>query len=252
MHQPLLETAKLQLCRHSLFSEITSLRKLQLFMESHVFSVWDFMTLAKRLQQDLTCTRLPWLPPADPHAARLINEVILGEESDLHPETGYCSHFELYLEAMAEVGANTSSINRFVALQRQGLEATAALQAIEVLPGVARFVSDTLQLALNAPIHCVAATFLHGREHVIPGMFERILQSDEFIHRQAPTLCAYLKRHIELDTQDHGPAAEQLLDRLTNADPAYPQQANDAALAAVEGRIALWDEVRASLQEVHP
>lgn len=252
MHQPLLETAKLQLCGHSLFSEITSLRKLQLFMESHVFSVWDFMTLAKRLQQDLTCTRLPWLPPADPHAARLINEVILGEESDLHPETGYCSHFELYLEAMAEVGANTSSINRFVALQRQGLEATTALQAIEVLPGVARFVSDTLQLALNAPIHCVAATFLHGREHVIPGMFERILQSDEFIHRQAPTLCAYLKRHIELDTQDHGPAAEQLLDRLTNADPAYPQQANDAALAAVEGRIALWDEVRASLQEVHP
>lgn len=226
--------------------------KLQLFMESHVFSVWDFMTLAKRLQQDLTCTRLPWLPPADPHAARLINEVILGEESDLHPETGYCSHFELYLEAMAEVGANTSSINRFVALQRQGLEATAALQAIEVLPGVARFVSDTLQLALNAPIHCVAATFLHGREHVIPGMFERILQSDEFIHRQAPTLCAYLKRHIELDTQDHGPAAEQLLERLANADPAYPQQANDAALAAVEGRIALWDEVRASLQEVHP
>ncbi|AMN78216.1 MULTISPECIES: DUF3050 domain-containing protein [Pseudomonas] len=252
MHQPLLETAKLQLCGHSLFSEITSLRKLQLFMESHVFSVWDFMTLAKRLQQDLTCTRLPWLPPADPHAARLINEVILGEESDLHPETGYCSHFELYLEAMAEVGANTSSINRFVALQRQGLEATAALQAIEVLPGVARFVSDTLQLALNAPIHCVAATFLHGREHVIPGMFERILQSDEFIHRQAPTLCAYLKRHIELDTQDHGPAAEQLLERLANADPAYPQQANDAALAAVEGRIALWDEVRASLQEVHP
>ena len=252
MHQPLLETAKLQLCGHSLFSEITSLRKLQLFMESHVFSVWDFMTLAKRLQQDLTCTRLPWLPPADPHAARLINEVILGEESDLHPETGYCSHFELYLEAMAEVGANTSSINRFVALQRQGLEATAALQAIEVLPGVARFVSDTLQLALNAPIHCVAATFLHGREHVIPGMFERILQSDEFIHRQAPTLCAYLKRHIELDTQDHGPAAEQLLDRLTNADPAYPQQANDAALAAVEGRIALWDEVQGSLQEVRP
>jgi len=252
MHQPLLEKAKLQLCSHSLFLEITCLRKLQLFMESHVFAVWDFMTLAKRLQQDLTCTRLPWLPPADPHAARLINEVILGEESDLHPETGYCSHFELYLEAMAEVGANTSSINRFVALQRQGLEATAALQAIEVLPGVARFVSDTLQLALNAPIHCVAATFLHGREHVIPGMFERILQSDEFIHRQAPTLCAYLKRHIELDTQDHGPAAEQLLDRLTNADPAYPQQANDAALAAVEGRIALWDEVRASLQEVHP
>lgn len=252
MHQPLLETAKLQLCSHSLFSEITSVRKLQLFMESHVFAVWDFMTLAKRLQQDLTCTRLPWLPPPDPQAARLINEIVLGEESDEHPAKGYCSHFELYLEAMAEVGANTASINHFITLQRQGLEAHAALQEVEVLPGVVRFVSDTLNLALNAPTHCVAATFLHGREHVIPAMFQRILQSNELIHRQAPTLRAYLKRHIEMDTQDHGPAAEQLLERLVSADPAHAQQAHDAALAAMEGRIALWDEVQASLQEVRP
>ncbi|UII71712.1 DUF3050 domain-containing protein [Pseudomonas sp. HN11] len=252
MHQPLLETAKLQLCSHSLFTEITSLRKLQLFMESHVFAVWDFMTLAKRLQRDLTCTYLPWLPPADPQAARLINEIVLGEESDEHPGQGYCSHFELYLEAMAEVGCSTTAINHFIALQRQGLEATAALQEVDILPGVARFVSDTLHLALHAPTHCVAATFLHAREHVIPTIFERILQSDEFIHRQAPTLCAYLTRHIELDAQDHGPAAEQLLQRLASADPAYPQQANDAALAAVESRIAFWDEVRASLHGVHP
>ncbi|ONH54177.1 Protein of unknown function [Pseudomonas cedrina] len=251
MHQPLLETAKLQLCSHPLFSEITSLRKLQLFMESHIFAVWDFMTLAKRLQQDLTCTRLPWLPPADPQAARLINEIVLAEESDLHPGEGYCSHFELYLEAMTEVGASTLPINRFVALQRQGVEATAALQEIEVLPGVACFVSGTLHLALNAPPHCVAAAFLHSREHVIPTMFTRLLNADEWVRRQAPTLCAYLKRHIELDAQDHGPAAEQLLQRLASADPAYPQQANDAALAAVEGRIAFWDEVRASLQAVH-
>ena len=252
MHQTLLETAKLQLCSHAVFSEITSLRKLQLFMESHVFAVWDFMTLAKRLQQDLTCTRLPWLPPADPLAARLINEIVLGEESDEHPVQGYCSHFELYLEAMAEVGANTSSINHFVALQCQGLGATAALNQVELPPGVSRFVNDTLHLALHAPTHCVAATFLHGREHVIPGMFERILQSDEFIHRQAPTLCAYLKRHIELDATHHGPAAEQLLDRLASVDQTYPQQANDAALAAVQSRLAFWDELQASLQEVHP
>ena len=252
MHQPLLEKAKLQLCGHALFSEITSLRKLQLFMESHVFAVWDFMTLTKRLQQDLTCTRLPWLPPADPQAARLINEIVLGEESDEHPVQGYCSHFELYLEAMAEVGASTSPINRFVALQRHGLEAHAALQEVEAPPGVARFVSDTLHLALNAPTHYVAAAFVHGRERVIPTIFERILQSDEFIQRQAPTLCAYLTRHIELDTQDHGPAAEQLLERLINADPTFAQQADDTALAAVQSRIALWDEVRASLQEVRP
>lgn len=181
MHQSLLETAKLKLCRHSLFSEITSLRKLQLFMESHVFAVWDFMTLTKRLQQDLTCTRLPWLPPADPQAARLINEIVLSEESDEHPESGHCSHFELYLEAMAEVGADTVPINHFITLQRQGMQAHAALSEVEVPPGVARFVSDTLHLASHAPTHCVAAAFLHGRERVIPAMFAHILQSDEFL-----------------------------------------------------------------------
>ena len=252
MHQPLLEKTKLHLCSHPLFDEITSLRKLKLFMESHVFAVWDFMTLAKRLQQDLTCTRLPWLPPVDPQAARLINEIVLGEESDRHPRQGHCSHFELYLEAMAEVGARTSAINHFVALLREGQEANAALREVATPPGVARFVSATLHSALNAPTHCVAAAFVHGRECVLPAMFQRILQVDKVIHEQAPTLFGYLKRHIELDTQDHGPAAQQLLERLVNVNPAFAQQANAAAVAAVESRITFWDEVRASLQEVHP
>ncbi|MBY8948119.1 MULTISPECIES: DUF3050 domain-containing protein [unclassified Pseudomonas] len=253
MYQPLLEQRKLLLCSHPLFLEITSLGKLQLFMENHVFAVWDFMTLTKRLQQDLTCTRLPWLPPADPQAARLINEIVLGEESDSHPNRqGHCSHFELYLEAMVEVGASTSAIHRFVALQQQGMDASTALRMADVPAGAARFVNDTLQIALNAPTHCVAAAFLHGRERVIPSMFEHLLQPDTLIHRQAPTLCGYFERHIELDTEHHGPAAEHLLERLVGADPTYPQEAHDAALAAVESRITLWDEVRAALQEVHP
>ncbi len=250
MHQPLLEKTKLQLFNHPLFAEITSLPKLQLFMESHVFAVWDFMTLTKRLQQDLTCTQLPWLPPADTQAARLINEIVLGEESDMHPRLGHCSHFELYLEAMAEIGASTSAINRFVALLRDGQAVPTALQQVGPPRGVARFVSATLHIALNAPTHCVAAAFVQGRECIIPAMFERILQVDQVI--QAPTLYGYLKRHIELDTQDHGPAAQQLLERLVGADPAFSQQANEAALAAVETRITFWNEVQASLQEVHP
>lgn len=252
MHQTLLEQKKLQLCNHPLFIEITSLNKLQLFMEYHVFAVWDFMTLTKRLQQDLTCTQLPWLPPADPHAARLINEIVLGEESDEHPVQGFCSHFELYLEAMAEVGADTTAINGFIALQRQGVEASAALHRASGPQGVAPFVDSTLQIALTAPTHCVAAAFLHGRESVIAPMFERILHGNVCIARQAPTLRHYLSRHIELDTQDHGPGAEQLLQRLIGANPTRQNQASEFALAAVHSRISLWDDVRAALHEVHP
>lgn len=252
MYPSLLEQKKVHLYNHPLFIEITSRPTLQRFMENHVFAVWDFMTLAKRLQRDLTCVRLPWLPPTDPQSARLINEIILGEESDTHPTRGHCSHFELYLEAMAEVGANTSNIHRFIALQRQGTEATAALVMIDVLPELADFVSGTLHLALNAPTHCVAAIFFHGRECVIPGMFERLLQQQALVPGQAPALRNYLERHIELDAHDHGPAAAQMLERLVAANPNDRRQADEMALAAVESRITLWDAVRTSLHEVQP
>lgn len=252
MYQTLLEQKKQQLCSHLLFKEITSLGKLQLFMESHVFAVWDFMTLTKRLQQDLTCTRLPWFPPADPHAARLINEIVLAEESDEHPQRGYCSHFELYREAMVEVGASTAAIDTFITLQRQGVDALAALQQINAPHGVARFVESTLSIALNAPTHCVAATFLHGRESVIPTLFERLLHGNGIIDREAPILGHYLNRHIELDTQGHEPAAQQLLQRLIGTDANRKDQADSAALDAVESRITFWDTVRASLQGEHP
>ena len=242
--QELLNHKKLQLQEHPIFLEINSFAQLQHFMQNHVFAVWDFMTLTKRLQQELTCMRLPWLPPTDPQAARLINEIVLDEESDHQLGEGYGSHFELYLEAMREVGASTANIERFIALQREGASVDSALAQITIDPAVERFVRHTLDVAMNAPTHCVAATFLHGRESVIPTMFKRLLEGSNVAHRQAPSLCYYLKRHIELDAQDHEPAAEQLLRRLVQADPLYEQQAWHAALSAVENRIALWDSLR--------
>ncbi|MDF3202407.1 DUF3050 domain-containing protein [Pseudomonas sp. 1912-s] len=246
----LLKQKKQKLHSHPLFTQINTLPKLRYFMENHVFAVWDFMTLTKRLQHDLTGMRLPWLPPPDPQAARLINEIVLGEESDACPGHGHGSHFELYLEAMREVGASTTAIEKFITLQHDGSDAETALQSVDAHPAVAHFVTSTLQVALNAPTHCVAAAFLHGRESVIPAMFKRVLEGCEKLHRQAPTFCYYLKRHIEVDAEEHGPAAEQLLQRLTLADPSREQQANSAALSAVESRLALWDGLRLCLPEV--
>jgi len=252
MHHYLLEQKKQKLFDHPLFIEITTVGKLQHFMEHHVFAVWDFMSLTKRLPPDLTCTQVPWHPCAAPRAARLINEIVLAEETDEHPTRGYCSHFELYLDAMTEVGASTVAITRFIDLQSQGVEVSAALQMSDAPLGVARFVDSTLQIALSAPTHCVAAAFLHGRECVIPSMFERLLHRHAFIGRQAPTLCHYLSRHIEIDSDDHEPAAQQLLQRLIDADPSRQQQADNAALGAVQSRITFWDDVLASMQEVRP
>lgn len=240
---------KTELGAHPIFSEIHSLPVLQRFMESHVFAVWDFMSLTKRLQQELTCLQLPWLPPRDPHAARLINEIVLGEESDERPVQGHYSHFELYLDAMREIGASTVAIERFVALQQEGVSYDVALQSVDVDPATAGFVRQTLHTALHAPGHSVAAAFVHGRESVIPQMFQRILDDWGIGSEQAPTFRYYLERHIEVDAEDHGPAAEKLLARLVDGDPQRAQDAYACAIAAVESRIALWDGLRQSMSE---
>lgn len=239
-----LEQKKQQLHHHPLFLEVHSLLQLQQFMKHHVFVVWDFMSLAKRLQRELTGSSLPWLPPQDAQAARLINEIILGEESDSHPTLGYCSHFELYRDAMREIGADTTPIDGFIQLQRQGIDAHTALARVAVHPAVARFVDFTLQLALHAPLHCVAAAFVHGRETVIPAMFQHLLDHCDIPYPQAPLFYSYLRRHIELDAEDHGPAAEQLLERLVLGDPQREQQAIHTALDAVQIRLDLWDALR--------
>lgn len=245
--EQLLNEKKSELSRHPIFAEIDSLAVLRRFMETHVFAVWDFMSLTKRLQQELTCIQLPWLPPRDPKAARLINEIVLGEESDDRLDHGHYSHFELYLDAMREVGARTDSIECFVALQREGLDHHSALRQAGASEAARHFVEQTLDVALNAPAHAVAAAFLHGRESVIPTMFQRILDDWGITGSQAPTFRYYLQRHIEVDSEDHGPAATQLLKRLVAGDAQREREVHEAAIAAVESRIAFWDRLRLSM-----
>lgn len=242
-----LSTKKLELARHPVFTEIDSLPVLRRFMETHVFAVWDFMSLTKRLQQELTCVQLPWLPPADPAAARLINEIVLGEESDDRLQQGHYSHFELYLDAMREVGASTRVIEQFIRLQQDGVDYATALQRVGASEAACRFVHDTLEVAMQAPAHRVAAAFLHGRESVIPQMFQQILDAWGIGSDQAPIFRYYLQRHIEVDSEDHGPAAEQLLARLVDHDPRREQEVYQAAIAAVDSRLALWDRLRAEM-----
>ncbi|MET0386325.1 MAG: DUF3050 domain-containing protein [Polyangiales bacterium] len=222
-----------------------SLQPLRTFMESHVFAVWDFMSLVKTLQQRLTCVRTPWQPPADATSARLINEIVLVEETDECGEGRYASHFELYVTAMEEVGANTRPIRTFLSALRAGSSVSAALSRTEIHTKTKAFAMNTMS-TLNRETHEVAASFLLGRESVIPLMFEQVLDATAAI--DAPTFNWYLKRHIEVDGEEHGPAGWRLLARLCGNDPIRWAEAEASAKRALYSRRALWDGVCESLE----
>jgi hypothetical protein len=249
-----------RLADHPLYRSFETLQDLHLFMESHVFAVWDFMSLLKALQRSLTGIDLPWLPSRFPESRRLINEIVLGEESDIYG-TRAISHFELYLHAMRESGASTDAIDALIQQLRDGGSVTAAL-ALCGAPGHAqRFVQSTFQLIERGEIHAIAAAFTFGREDLIPEMFRgflRDLDAGQYtnessqIHRSLRTLRWYFDRHIEVDGEDHGPMALRMISELCGDDARKWSEATDAAETALRARIALWDGIAASLKQTEP
>ena len=227
--------------KHRVFACVRSPHQLRIFMQWHVYAVWDFMSLVKRLQRDLTCVSVPWLPPVNASAARLINEIVIGEESDETGTGGHASHFDLYLRAMREVGADCSAIQAFIRYVREGFPVAQALERVEAPIPVASFVLSTLQTACHGSTHEVLGSFFFGRENVIPMMFNSLLKDWTVDPTTAPTFVYYLKRHIELDGDDHGPAAERIIRELLRDDPVKQAELISAARHAVNARLALWD-----------
>ncbi|MDF1799789.1 MAG: DUF3050 domain-containing protein [Planctomycetota bacterium] len=241
-------TALPSVAEHPLYAALTGPAELRTFMRSHVFAVWDFQCLLKTLQQRLTSVGSPWLPTDDLASRRLINEIVLEEESDVHPTRGHASHFELYLDAMADAGADTGPIEALIAGIRAGGEPRELLAAGSWPPGVARFVTWTLDVIATGELHRIAAAFTQGREEVIPAMFQELVaQLDERDAKAWGLFRFYLERHIELDGGDHGPAARKLFTRLHQGDARLEAEAMDTAREALSERCILWDSVRAAL-----
>jgi hypothetical protein len=247
---PEVRELRLGLEQHPVFGAIVSPAHLQAFMQIHVFAVWDFMSLVKRLQRELTCTELPWMPPQDPEAARLINDIVLAEESDVGANGHAASHLDLYLGAMREVGADTGCFDRFLASLRDGEMLSTALAADEIPCFVREFVSQTLDTALNGSRLQAMASFLYGRENVIPPMFQGLLDNWGLDPATAPQFVYYLERHIELDADSHGPAASRLIGRELERNPFGLESARLAASEALHARHQLWDGTLEVLRRV--
>lgn len=248
---PVMRRLRHELETHPVFAEIAHTEALRTFMQVHVFAVWDFMSLAKRLQRDLTCVELPWMPPIDPAAARLINDIVLAEESDIDADGTPASHLDLYLKAMRDVGASTDQFDCFMRELRAGAGLSAALAIAQVPQFVRDFVEHTIDTCLHGSTLQTMASFFYGRENVIPDMFQSLLEHWGLSTAQAPGFVYYLQRHIELDGDSHGPAAQLLIEDALARAPNELHATREAARMALQARRALWDGTAALLRERH-
>jgi hypothetical protein len=237
-----IDPARKAVLAHPMYARLDSPAAVVAFMEHHVWAVWDFMSLLKSLQAGLTCVTVPWVPNGPPSTRRLVNEIVLAEESD-EAGPGYASHFELYLAAMREAGANTGPVENFVARLKWGEPTLGALYHVLAPAAADAFVGETFALLHDAPLHAQAAAFAFAREDLIPEMFARVAGIG------SPRLAGfsdYLVRHIELDTV-HGKMASEMVEQLCGDDAARWAAAQAAAEGALRARARLWDGVLAAI-----
>ena len=237
-----------QLVAHGVYRNLQSLDDLRVFMSHHVFAVWDFMSLLKALQRELTCVTLPWIPKGNPSTRRLINDIVLEEETDLDPEGRPSSHFELYLRSMEECGADTQPARRLLESLAAGDSVETALAKAKAPASVQEFVLKTFAIINSGQPHAVAAAFTFGREDVIPDMFRHLIEDlRQRFPGQLDTFTYYLDRHIQLDEEVHTPLAQQMVRELCGDDTQRWQQASAVAADCMRARVALWDGIQASL-----
>ena len=240
-------TFRNRLEQHPVYKAVDTIEHLRCFMEHHVYSVWDFMSLIKFLQHSIAPARYPWVPTGDGNIRRFINELVLEEESDeavpvAGVATQYASHFELYCGAMKEIGANYKNPLMFVdAVRKSGIE-QALLREFVPQPSK-QFMAKTFSFIDSNKPHIAAAALALGREHIIPGMFRSFLKSLGVTQEQAPTFYYYLNRHVHLDEDFHAPLSLRLLNSLCQDDKQKQEEAIDAAEQSVNARLLFWDGV---------
>ena len=239
-----IEGERQKLLSHPVYSKINDLQGLQKFTQTHVFAVWDFMSLLKSLQICLTSVSIPWVPVGSASTRYLINEIVLGEESDVDEEGIRMSHFEIYLKAMHQMGSDTTSILSLLTKVQFGIPIHEAIKSSGFSDNVNKFLDFTFSVALHAPAHVKAAVFTFGREDLIPSMFHKLLeQLNAEFPEKVSTFKYYIERHIEVDGDHHSHLAIAMVSELSGDDDAKWEEACVAAKKALEMRYLLWDSI---------
>lgn len=249
--QERIQVVRQGLVEHRVYSLIEDLHGVQCFMESHVYAVWDFMSLLKALQRELCCTSVPWVPPKNATLARLINEIVLAEESDLDANNNSASHFDLYHSSMKQAGADTTPVDQFLTAVREGSSLQQAYAAGPVPEAARKFIDQTFSVIESGHLPSIAAAFTFGREDLLPELFTQVIAGiSESSEGSLSEFIYYLDRHVALDGDEHGPLAKQLVITLCGDNQADWELAENAVVASLESRLALWDALACQIESM--
>jgi hypothetical protein len=239
------------LINHDLYHYIETPDDLRIFTQHHVFAVWDFMSLAKALQQNLTCVNVPWTPVNNSSEyTYLINDIILAEESDINWNGKRQSHFEMYKEAMNSLGATTVEINNFIEQVQNGTDIFLIISASDLPKPVKSFLIFTFNTIFHHSTAEILSAFTFGREDLIPDMFSEIIGNIEnrFPKENISKLKYYFDRHIEIDADEHGPMALEMLEMLCKNDLDKWKSVEDIAIKSIKKRLNLWNGIKNDIQ----
>ncbi len=246
-----IQSRKNLLLNHPLYNKVKTIEDLQCFLENHIYAVWDFMSLLKALQTKLTCTTTPWFPTSNPETRYLINEIVLAEESDLTLDGRHQSHYEMYIEAMLDSGANTKAIEDFLSEVNSLQNIFVAIKTSNLHPNIKAFLDFTFRVIEEGKPHEIAAAFTFGREKLIPSMFTEILKNfkTNFPESNLDKLIYYFERHIILDADEHGPMAMKMITELCGDDAQKWSDVEEVSILALEKRIGLWDAIEETIMQ---
>ena len=242
-----------ELAIHPVYAAVTDMNDLTTFMQHHIYSVWDFMSLVKYLQNEIAPAQTPWLPFGDAKVQRFINDIVLEEETDvgIALEDGtptYTSHFNLYAQAMEEVKVGSSQLIREFISKVAAKSLDVAKETTNIPNAAKEFMETTFNFIKSDKPHVIAAAFALGREHIIPEMFRALLDKMNISREEAGVFHYYLDRHIELDGDFHGPMSMRMLELLCEDDKTKIAEAEEAALHAIKARIKFWDGVLLAIE----
>ncbi len=235
---------------HPLYDLLITEKEIRIFTRAHAVAVFDFMSILKSLQNRLTCTQVPWFPKGSPQIRRFINEIVLAEESDLGENGEANSHFEMYLDAMNDLGVDTGYLADFALRLDNGYSLSESLHYADIGEGQGAFIASSFKAIETSEDHELAAYFTFGREDLIPDMFINILKNLKIgPDTKLDKLIYYFERHIDLDGDEHGPLSELLVASLCGSNENKWEEAKYSAQSALAARLALWDSVYEEIKD---